>query len=221
MAICPNCGSEHITLKQETNVSWGRAVVGWALLGPVAGAVGAVTGEDRTVNACLDCGESWKAKELYGVLGHIRELIRVDLDLRIERDRRCLQDYVKCIPPSYFEQSKAITAADKRFRATRYKDDDGKKYAGIVVGSLTGFMLLGMSQGNMNTYLSCLIIFACGYIAYGLVPANQKTKQHNEEIAATAKERRAIEVEAAKAKKAQTVEGFQRTWSKAAIKGAE
>ena len=54
MANCPNCGSDHIQLKKETNVNWGRAAAGWALFGVVGGAVGSVTGEDRNVNACLD-----------------------------------------------------------------------------------------------------------------------------------------------------------------------
>ena len=53
MANCPNCGSNHIQIKQETDVNWGRAITGYALFGIVGGAVGAVTGEDRNVNACL------------------------------------------------------------------------------------------------------------------------------------------------------------------------
>jgi hypothetical protein len=40
MANCPNCGSNHIQLKKETNVSWGRAAAGWALFGVVGGALG-------------------------------------------------------------------------------------------------------------------------------------------------------------------------------------
>ncbi len=65
MANCPNCGSNHIQLQRETNVNWGRAAAGWALFGVVGGAVGAVTGEDRNVNACLDCGTTWKAADVY------------------------------------------------------------------------------------------------------------------------------------------------------------
>lgn len=77
MANCPNCGSEHIQLKKDTNVNWGRAVAGWALFGIVGGAVGAVTGEDRNVNACLDCGTAWKAADLYKTCQLIKNLTGV------------------------------------------------------------------------------------------------------------------------------------------------
>ena len=30
MANCPNCGSSHIQLKQETDVNWGGAIAGYA-----------------------------------------------------------------------------------------------------------------------------------------------------------------------------------------------
>ena len=53
MANCPNCGSNDIQLKRETDVNWGGAAVGYALFGVVGGAVGAVTGDDRNVNACI------------------------------------------------------------------------------------------------------------------------------------------------------------------------
>jgi uncharacterized Zn finger protein len=74
MANCPNCGSDHIQIIRETNVSWGRAVAGWALFGVVGGAVGAVTGEDRNVIYCLNCGTSWKAADLYKTLQVIKDL---------------------------------------------------------------------------------------------------------------------------------------------------
>ena len=31
MANCPNCGSNHIQIKQETDVNWGRAIAGYAI----------------------------------------------------------------------------------------------------------------------------------------------------------------------------------------------
>ncbi len=74
MANCPNCGSDHIQIIRETNVSWGRAVAGWALFGVVGGVVGAVTGEDRNAISCLNCGTSWKAADLYKTLQVIKQL---------------------------------------------------------------------------------------------------------------------------------------------------
>ena len=87
MANCPICGSEHIQLKRDTNVNWEGAVVGWVLFGGVGGAVGAVTGEDRHANACLDCGISWKAADLYKTRQIIKNLTGVTLDLAYEEDR--------------------------------------------------------------------------------------------------------------------------------------
>jgi len=94
MANCPNCGSSHIQLKRETDVNWGRAVVGWAVFGVVGGAVGAVTGEDRNVNACLDCGTSWKAGDLHKLLQIIQKLTNLRLNLANEADRIFINDFI-------------------------------------------------------------------------------------------------------------------------------
>jgi hypothetical protein len=94
MANCPNCGSAHIQLKRETDVNWGRAVVGWAIFGVVGGAVGAVTGGDRNVNACLDCGTSWKAADLHKLLQIIKNLMNLRLDLSKESDRIFINDFI-------------------------------------------------------------------------------------------------------------------------------
>jgi len=94
MANCPNCGSSHIQLKRETNVNWGRTVAGWALFGVVGGAVGAVTGEDRNANACLDCGTSWKATDLFKTLQTIKNLTGETLDLAREKDRLYMNNFM-------------------------------------------------------------------------------------------------------------------------------
>jgi hypothetical protein len=99
MANCPNCGSNHIQLQRETNVNWGRAAAGWALFGVVGGAVGAVTGEDRNVNACLDCGTTWKAADVYKTLEIIKHLTQETLDLSLARDRLYLNDFMVEVSP--------------------------------------------------------------------------------------------------------------------------
>jgi hypothetical protein len=94
MANCPNCGSNHIQLRKETDVNWGRAVVGWAVFGVVGGAVGAVTGENRDINACLDCGTSWKAADLHKLLQIIQKLTNLRIDLYEEVDRIFINDFI-------------------------------------------------------------------------------------------------------------------------------
>jgi hypothetical protein len=94
MANCPNCGSGHLQMIRETNVSWGRAVAGWALFGVVGGAVGAVTGEERYVNSCLYCGTTWKATELYKTIQLIKKLTGVFLDLAIDNNRLFMNEVI-------------------------------------------------------------------------------------------------------------------------------
>ncbi|WP_234300653.1 hypothetical protein [Sphaerospermopsis aphanizomenoides] len=99
MANCPNCGSNHIQIKQETDVNWGRAIAGYALFGVVGAAVGAVTGEDRNVNACLDCGTSWKAQDLYNLLQVIEKYTGVKLNLARQRDRSFMNKFISEVVP--------------------------------------------------------------------------------------------------------------------------
>jgi hypothetical protein len=97
--FCPNCGSSHVTISTDTTVSWGRAAAGWILLGPIAGAVGAVTGDNRTSNRCLNCGESWKASDLYLVTQTIRNHIGFDVNLSMQAHRDFLNQFANEVFP--------------------------------------------------------------------------------------------------------------------------
>ena len=111
MANCPNCGSDHIQLKKETNVNWGRAAAGWVLFGVVGGAVGAVTGDDRDANACLDCGTTWKAADLFKTLQIIKKLTGEKLDLTKEEDREYMNNFISEISASL----DAISEIEKKY----------------------------------------------------------------------------------------------------------
>lgn len=139
MANCPNCGSNDIQLKRETNVSWGRAVVGYVLLGVVGGAVGAVTGEDRNVNACLDCGTSWKASDLYNSLQLIQQRTGQKLDLTLENHRLFLDKAILEIS-SY---SKKIEAIDNSIEQQIKEKKEGSfgQARGILLGAITGTII--------------------------------------------------------------------------------
>jgi hypothetical protein len=156
MANCPNCGSSHINIKRETNVSWGRAVAGWALLGAVGGAVGAITGEDRNVNACLDCGTSWKAADLYKILQTIKSTASVTLDLAREQDRAYMNNFVVEVGP-FLEAIPQVERKGEKFVAevrTKFAEQAatgcGLGCAGSLIGCFTiasmlsGFGLLAM-----------------------------------------------------------------------------
>lgn len=106
MANCPTCGSNHIQIKKETNVSWGRAATGYMLFGVAGAAVGAITGDDRNVNACLDCGTSWKATTLYNMLQIVKTLTGKTIDLSIETERDFLSSFTNAIEPELTELNK-------------------------------------------------------------------------------------------------------------------
>jgi hypothetical protein len=127
MANCPNCGSDHITLKRETNVSWGRAIAGWALFGVVGGAIGAVTGEDRNVNACLNCGTSWKAADLYKLLEVIKMYTNNTINLSQEKDRIYMDRFTSEVG-TYIEST---SSADKKAEALikQAEEEVGKSVA--------------------------------------------------------------------------------------------
>ena len=136
MANCPNCGSEHIQMTRETNVSWGRAVAGWALFGVVGGAVGAVTGEDRNVNSCLDCGTSWKAADLYKTLQVIKQLTDLKLDLSMDNHRAFMNEVI----PEITIYSDSISESDKQ--TEQLKANPPGSNIGTLIGLAIGFILL-------------------------------------------------------------------------------
>jgi hypothetical protein len=88
MANCPVCGSSHIQIKYSTEVNWGRAFVGWAAFGAAGGVVGAITGDERAANFCLDCSACWQPKTLYIVLKTIEYCTgnKIDLAKSTHRD---------------------------------------------------------------------------------------------------------------------------------------
>jgi len=144
MANCPNCGSDHIQLKRETNVSWGRAVAGWALFGVVGGVVGAVTGEDRNVNACLDCGTSWKARDLYKTLQIIKNSTGANLDLARHEDRLYMNEFMVELSPYLEEIAK--------------KEKEGKKLIEEVDNKSRESTATGCSGGCLISIAGCTAI---------------------------------------------------------------
>jgi hypothetical protein len=161
MANCPNCGSSDITLKRETNVSWGRAFVGYALFGVVGGAVGAVTGKDRNVNACLDCGSTWKAETLYQILQMIKNNTNVKLDLSIERDRIYLNQFIEDVSPYIESTNKARSDAEKQFNEAVNKENEGIAALGCSFPVMIGFFFLFFTKGfpfqSPSSFLICIL----------------------------------------------------------------
>jgi hypothetical protein len=145
-AYCPNCGSSHLQIRKDTNVSWGRAAVGWALLGAVGGAVGAITGEDRNSVACLNCGTSWKAKDLYKIRETIKELTGKNLNLSQERDRHYLNSFISDIGPLLENVSKAKKEANSAIQKVELEKSKSTT-EGCTNGCTVLFMMIILSPG--------------------------------------------------------------------------
>ena len=99
MAVCPQCGSDHIALARDTDINWGRAIAGWVLLGAVGAAVGGVTGKDRNTIACLDCGAKWRAADIYFVIQTIKNVTNINLDLKRQDHRRFVAEFIEYMTP--------------------------------------------------------------------------------------------------------------------------
>jgi len=166
MANCPNCGSEHIQMTRETNVSWGRAVAGWALFGVVGGAVGAVTGEDRNVNSCLDCGTSWKAADLYKTLQVIKQLTDLKLDLSMDNHRAFMNEVI----PEITIYSDSISAVNKE--TDEHTNLKSVVEGGVSVGLFVGLFLciwIWIKAGGWWGFLFFIFgIFLVGLIGGGI-----------------------------------------------------
>jgi hypothetical protein len=191
MANCPNCGSDHIALKKETNVNWGRAIAGWALFGVVGGAVGAVTGEDRTVNACLDCGTSWKAADLYKLIKIIEMYTNNTVDLSKEKHRIYMDRFTSKVSP-YIE---SITISNqksntliKRVKEKVSKNDGEACSWGCTVSIMMFFISLGVLFSSVMAFISGIAIISIPsllglWISIFLTKINAETNKQKIEMA--------------------------------------
>ena len=192
MANCPNCGSEHIQLKKDTNVDWGRAVAGWALFGVVGGAVGAVTGEDRSANVCLDCGTSWKAADLYQTRQVIKNLTGVTLDLSCEKDRHFINDFINDVSPYIEAIAKVKKDAEENIKKIENKYNE-KAAVGCSYGCLTAIggctAVASTLSGNVVLFVLFIPPFIGLVIGSLLDQASKKTIEKEVEKAKKEAER--------------------------------
>jgi len=142
MANCPKCGSGHIQLKPSSSASWGTDVSGHSLFGVVIGS-GVFS---PSANFCLDCGTSWKAQDLYDLVQVISRLTGVSLDLKRERHRTYLNNFIAAIT---FDLQR-ISAAERmgKENVDKVKKEIMEKFSPVKYSSmgcvslLVGFILL-------------------------------------------------------------------------------
>ncbi len=180
MANCHNCGLEHIQLRKDAQVDWGRAAVGWALFGVVGGAVGAVTGEKKNVITCLNCGTTWQPEQLYQILQTVKKVAGIDLDLGRELDRIFANDFITQIGP-YIE---AITKKEKEAQEL-VNTAESDQYIGRFCGCIVGLILVistGCGAVNMISagpiIITSIVIELIGFaIGILLDKSNQSTTE--------------------------------------------
>jgi hypothetical protein len=136
-SYCPHCGSSsiesktdtHTKTEQEKQINWGRAVAGWALFGPVGGAVGGLTGKQQysttiqssnTSSYCLNCGTSWDPQNLYKLRESIKDLTGFEANLAKENHRIYVDNFINEMNP-LFEQLKRLEFNKK---TKREKDEE-------------------------------------------------------------------------------------------------
>lgn len=197
MANCPKCGSDDIQMRQEATVNWGRAAAGWALFGVVGGAVGAVTGEDRHSNFCLDCGTAWRAQDLYNILQQIKKHTGVDLKLARRDDRQFMDNFITDIGPFLEFVNEQEQHGAKLLQEAEEKSTESTR-AGCMAGTMFAVAGCTAMAGSGWGVLLVLIIPPLVLSAIGAFVDNanqQKIKNHKKEI------QRTVEIENKKAKK--------------------
>jgi vacuolar-type H+-ATPase subunit H len=193
MANCPNCGSGHIQIKQETDVNWGRAIAGYALFGVVGAAVGAVSGEDRNVNACLDGGTSWKAEDLYKLLQVIKDCTGVKLNLAREHDRLYMNSFISEVG-SYLKEIPEIEGKADQLIADVV--EEGKKKIDDLNGRFgCGCLAIGLILiiTVFQVPFFAFLIFLFGLFYTKLVIDNEKPiKEENDKLIQNARNQAVI-----------------------------
>lgn len=180
-SYCPHCGSTSIESKtdtyikteQEKTINWGRAVAGWALFGPVGGAVGGLTGKQQyssTVQSsntycyCLNCGTSWDPQNLYKLRESIKHLTGFEPNLAKENHRIYVDYFINEMNP-LFERLKAIEPNKKTKREKDQEENEKLINSGcstpVLISSFVLAGIIGISIGNLfnlGDFIRLLII---------------------------------------------------------------
>jgi hypothetical protein len=85
MTYCPNCGSGNIYLKRQTTFGYGA-------VGSRNGFVAAGGTDENYQNACMNCGHTWDAKELFNTLRLASGIVEQEIDLRYPKHRLFIQE---------------------------------------------------------------------------------------------------------------------------------
>ncbi len=168
MANCPNCGSEHIQLTKDTNVDWGRAAAGYLLFGKAGGVVGAVTGGDeRNSVVCLNCGTSWKPADLHNILLMVKRIMRIDLNLSREPDRRFLNDFVNQMIPYLKSFSRIEKEANDKIKIAQGETIAGQTFGYTICFFITIMILFSAIDYGWNGFCSFLLLIAIISVGLG------------------------------------------------------
>lgn len=166
MANCPNCGSEHVQLTRDTNVSWGHAVAAWDLV--FVGMADMLImeenrkGEDHNVNSCMNCGTSWKAVTLYATLQIIKQLTTLKLDLSMDNHRAFMKEVI----PEITIYSDSISKVEKEIKININAVETRGAAVGIVVGFFISLIMIIIYSEKSQGFLVFVLTFIIGLFIY-------------------------------------------------------
>lgn len=85
MTYCPNCGSGNIYVKRQTTFGYGA-------IGNRNSFIAAGGTDESYQNACMNCGHTWDAKELFNILKLASGIAEQEIDLRYPKHRLFIQE---------------------------------------------------------------------------------------------------------------------------------
>lgn len=201
MAVCPQCGSSDVTLKRDTSVNWGRALIGWAAFGVVGGAVAGVTGDDRNSNVCLDCGASWRAEDVHKIIQIVKEATGKKLDLSRESHRNYCSVFIDRVSPYFAELSTAEASAtkivaDAKNNSLLSPSAEKGFYSGVAIMVSTWLLLMAIRPPSSIAWILLLASFSAPIVVFYLFHKGDKKKGWSHEKVIRLAEQSAEEIKA-------------------------
>jgi hypothetical protein len=145
MTYCPNCGSGNIYLKRQTTFVYGA-------VGNRNSFVAAGGTDENYQNACMNCGHTWDAKELFNTLKLASGIVEQEIDLRYPKHRLFIQELSQELSSYLYSEGKLQDEMNGKMKASKLKRPDAGVciMVPIIVGFATGAFtssILGWTVG--------------------------------------------------------------------------
>jgi hypothetical protein len=121
---CPSCGSSHLQLRRDTNVSWGRAAVGWAFLGLSVVPLVLLQVKIEIRFACLNLWHDMESRRFtQDKRNHQRTNRQKFGFIKNQRNRNYMNSFIAEVGPYLEEISKVETRPEKLSKKVNQKEN--------------------------------------------------------------------------------------------------